>query len=230
VYGDAWVVDQREPPAPIDAFSLNEHEPNALQWLLYGGTEPVRSIGRSPDPWLTWEWRTHLGQAASPPAGDPATLDEMRIAHNIAVARGDGAEATRWRVRIEARIDRTAAAPFDRGVRLIGVRVLGGVEPRVESWFECVGPMGDAAFNVRSTIEAREAFSLIPPDTTDREMAWGSPLATKLWRPGMLYDTSTVLNHRIGRERYWGYWASRDGSPVPRRSDGQSETTLVVVP
>jgi hypothetical protein len=230
VYGDAWVVDQREPPAPIDAFSLNEREPSALEWLLYGGVERVRSIGSRPDPWLTWEWRTHLGQAATPPAGDPATLDEMRVAHNIAIARNDGADAARWRGRIESQIDRTRAAPFDRGVRLIGVRVIDGVEPRVESWFECVGPIGDAAFNVRSTVEARAPFSLIPPDATDREMAHSPPLATKLWRPGMLYETFAVLNHRIGRERYWGYWASRDGSPAPRRSDSQPETTLVVAP
>jgi hypothetical protein len=224
------VVDQREAAAPIDAFSLNEHEPNALQWLLYGGTEPVRRIGPSPDPWLTWEWRTHLGQPASPPTGEPATLDEMRVAHNVAIALGDALAVRRWRERIDAQLDLTKATDFDRGVHLIGVRVIDGAQPRVQSWFECVGPMGDAVFNVRSTIEARAPFSLIPPDATDREMAWGPPLGTKLWRPGMLYETFAVLNHRIGRERYWAYWASRDGSAVPRRSDGQSETTLAVIP
>jgi hypothetical protein len=230
VYGDAWVVDQREPYRSLDAFSLNEHEPNPLQWLLYGGTEPARSIGTAPDPWQTWEWRIHLGQLAPTPAGNPATLDEMRIAHNVAIALGDASAAQRWRGLIDADLDRSRAALFDRGVRLVGVRVTEGVEPRVESWFECVGPMGEAVFNVRSTIEARAAFSLIPPDATDREMAWGSPMPTKLWRAGMLYRTFAVQNHRIGRERYWGYWTSRDGSPAPRRIDGQAETTLAVVP
>jgi len=229
-YGDAWVVDQREPPAPIDAYSLNEREPTALEWLLYGGTEPTRSIGPSPDPWLTWEWRTHLGQVASVPTGEPKTLDQMRIAHNVAVASGDAGAARQWRQRIDAQLDPTRAAAFDRGVRLIGVRVTGGVEPRVESWFECTGPMGEAAFVVRSTIEARAPFSLIPPDATDREMPDASPLSPKLWRPGMIYDAFAVLNHRIGRERYWGSWATRDGSPPPRRVDREIETTLAVVP
>jgi len=61
-------------------------------------------------------------------------------------------------------------------------------------------------------------------------MAWPPPVPTKLWRAGFLYKTETVLNHRIGRERYWGYWAPRDGAPAPHRVDGEAETTLAVVP
>src|SRR6202012_2612072 len=95
VYGDMWVVDQRERPGPIDAYSMNEHEPNPFEWLVFGGTEPTRNIGKTPDPWLTWEWRTHLGQDAAPPTGQPATIDEDRIAYDFAVASGDDAAALR---------------------------------------------------------------------------------------------------------------------------------------
>jgi hypothetical protein len=230
IYGDTWVVDQREPAAPLDAFSLNERQPNPFEWLVFGGTEPTRSIGRNPDPWLTWEWRTHLEQVAPVPGGEPASIDEVRIAHNVAIFRGDAEAAARWKRRLESELDLTRAAPFDRSVKLIGVRVTDGVEPRVEAWFECTARMGDAAFNVRSTIEERGAFSLIPKPETEREMAFPPSLSTKLWRPGMIYETYAVLNHRIGRERYWGYWATRDGSPTPRRLDGQAQTTLTVVP
>ena len=52
--------------------------------------------------------------------------------------------------------------------------------------------MGDVSFNVRSTMEAREPYSLIGPDPTDREMAFGPTLPTKLWRPGFLYATRVV--------------------------------------
>jgi hypothetical protein len=90
--------------------------------------------------------------------------------------------------------------------------------------------MGEVSFNVRSTVEARAPFSLIPPDPTDREMAYPPTLSTKLWRPRFLYMTDAVLNHRIGRERYAGAWQSRDGSPPPRRTDGKPDTTLAVVP
>lgn len=233
IYGDAWVVDQREPPAAVDAYSLNEREPNALEWLFYGGTEPMRSVGANPDPWLTWEWRTHLGQPASIPTGTPQTLDQMRIAHNVAVATGDQAGADRWLRAIEQPLDRTPSTTFTGGLRLLGVRVTSGVQPRVESWFEVAPgdpPLGDASFDVRSTVEARAALSLIPADPTDRDMAYPPRIPTKLWRPGFVYVTDAVLNHRIGKERYWGHWRSRDGSPAPRRGDNQPQTTLVTVP
>jgi hypothetical protein len=231
IYGDTWIVDQREAPAPVDAYSLNEREPNVLEWLFTNGTEPVRTVGAHPDPWLTWEWRTHLGQASAAPAGEPRDLEEMRIAHNVAVAGGDTAASYRWLARIGQELDHKPEASFSGGLRLIGVRLIGGVQPRVESWFLCGEALSsDAAFNVRSTVEARASFSLIPPDEVDREMAFPPSLSTKLWRPGFIYKTEAVLNHRIGRERYSGYWASRDGSPAPRRLDGQPLTTLAVLP
>jgi hypothetical protein len=231
IFGDTWVVDQREPAAPLDAYSLNEREPTALEWLIFGGTEPTRSIGGLPDPWLTWEWRTHLGQRADLPAGEPITIDQMRIAHNMAVDRGDTAAAQGWRARIEAQLDRSVGAPFDQALRLVGVRVTQGVQPRVESWFECGAPIpSEAFFQVRSTVERRASWSLIPPDLTDREMAWPASLPTRLWRAHWLYVAEAVLNHRIGVERYWGYWTSRDVGSTPRRMDGQAETTLAILP
>jgi len=230
IYGDTWIVDQRDAPAPLDAYSLNEREPNVFQWLLYGGTEPTRSIEATPDPWLTWEWRTHLGQPAETPTGEPRTPDEIRIAHNAAKARGDEASAVRWRARIESMLDRSVRASFVPGVDLLGVRTPGGVEPRVESWFEVTAPLIDASFDVRSQIVARGALSSIPPDPTDRPMAWPPSLPTRLWRPGWIYKTEAVLNHRIGRERYSGAWRAMSAGPVPRRADGAGDTTLVILP
>jgi 4-amino-4-deoxy-L-arabinose transferase-like glycosyltransferase len=228
IYGDVWLVDQREPVAPVDAYATNEREPNAVEWLLLGGTERLRTVSRQPDPWLTWEWRTHLGQSARHPIGAPKTLDEMRIAHNVAVADGDDTQAKLWESRIGAQLDRAVTARFEQGVSLIGVRVLGGVEPRIEAWFEVSAPIGDLVFDVTSTIEARSRWSVVPADTTDRQMAYPPTLATKLWRPGFLYKTETTMNPRLGRERYSGQWVSRDGSPAPRRIDGTDPTTLTV--
>jgi hypothetical protein len=61
-------------------------------------------------------------------------------------------------------------------------------------------------------------------------MAYPPRIPTKLWRPGFVYMTDAVLNHRIGRERYWGHWRSRGGSSAPSRVDGQPQTTLVTLP
>jgi hypothetical protein len=44
-----------------------------------------------------------------------------------------------------------------------------------------------------------------------------------------IYATVTVLNHRIGLERYTGHWSSRDGSPPPRRLDHKAETPLLAL-
>jgi hypothetical protein len=227
VYGDTWVVDQRKPPAPLDAYSLNEREPNAVEWLLFGGTEPMRTMGAQPDPWLTWEWRTHLGLDAPAPAGEPRTLDEMRIAHNVDVSRGDEAAARKWRDQIEAQLDHEHQAAF-QGITLVGVRVAGSAQPRIESWFEpATAPGGDATFAVRSSIDARAPWSLIPADKTDREMAYGPSIPTKLWREHFLYKVETVMNHRIGHERYLGRWV---GGWAPRRVDGAPETLLAIAP
>jgi 4-amino-4-deoxy-L-arabinose transferase-like glycosyltransferase len=230
VYGDLWVVDQRERAAPVDAFSMNEREPNLIEWLLWNPTERHRLVGDQPDPWLTWEWRLHLGQAATEPTGEPKTIDEMRIAHNAAVARGDVASAERWRERIDGQIDRQVVARFGDSLRLVGVRVVGGAEPRVESWFEVLGPLdGDATFQVHSTIVDKAPFSLIPADKVDRQMASVSSIPTKLWRRGFLYKIETDLDHRIGSEQYLATWASMDGTAPPRRSDGKPDTLLVTM-
>jgi len=90
-------------------------------------------------------------------------------------------------------------------------------------------PLREASFDVRSTMEARDPLSLIPADPTDREMAFPPRLPTTLWRHGFLYTSDAVLDHRIGRERYWGHWRSRDGSPAPQRVDGEPQTTLAVL-
>ena len=231
IYGDTWLVDQREPNAPLDAYSLNEKEPNLFQWMLFDPTEVHRTVGRVPDPWLTWEWRTHLGQDATPPTGTPSTLNEIRIAHNVAIAKGDLTVAEHWREKLDALLDRTVTARYDTGLALIGVRVVGGVEPRVEAWFEVgKGFSGDDTFAVRSNIERKTTLSLIPPDTTDRDMSWSEPLPTKLWQPGALYVTTAVLNHRIGVERYSGRWIPRDGAAFPHRTDNRPDTVLTILP
>jgi hypothetical protein len=187
-------------------------------------------VGSQPDPWLTWEYRTHLDQSAFEPTATPVTLDQIRIAHNVAVSKNDAAAAERWREKIDAQIDRTVAVKYDSWVRLIGVRFVGGVQPRIESWFEVTDePSGDVQFNVSSTIVAQGKYSLIPIDKTDRAMAFPPSLPTKLWKVGYIYKTVTVLNHRIGRERYVGAWATRDGGTPPRRTDHKPDTTLVTL-
>jgi hypothetical protein len=232
IWGDVVVVDQREPRAPLDAQVLSEREPNPLEWYLYGGIEPMRRAEPAPDPWLTWEWRTHLDQPTTAPAGGDeahASLDELRVRHNVAVATGDEAHARALRQRIDAELDRSVRARFEPGVTLVGVRRSGRAQSRLDVWFEADGPAaGDLTFTVHSAVEKRSPTSLIPPDPVERDMAYPPSIPTKLWRPGFLYTVPVVLRHRVGQERYFGWFTSRDGSPAPRRPDGKMQTDLLV--
>jgi hypothetical protein len=231
VYGDAWIVDQREAAAPLTAYAIDEREPGPLERFLRGGTEPVRTVGTTPDPFRTWEWRVHLGQAADVPTGTPRTLEEIRIAHNVAVATGDEASAKRTRDLISQALAGGTAAGFTRGVDLIGTRVTGVAQPRVECWFEVSGdqPLSELTFSIHSVVEARAPLNLVPPDPVEREMAAPPSLSTRLWKPHFIYVTDAVLNHRLGRERYWGRFRARDGGPAPERVDGKAQTTLTVL-
>ena len=62
-------MDRAAPPAPLDGFSFAEHDPGLFESFWHGATEPIRRV--VPDPWVTWEWRTLLGQPATR-AGDRA--------------------------------------------------------------------------------------------------------------------------------------------------------------
>ncbi len=212
------VVTRGEPNAPLDAFSLHEREPNPFEWMFTNNTEPVRTLDTTPDPFLTWEWRVHLDQAATPPTAAPTTIDELRIAHNVAVAGGNTDEAEKLRERLVDRLDRTPESHFDDGSELMGIRVTRGVKPTVEIYVHAGGPTaGDTTFIVRSNIVKANPLSLVPIDATECDHAVPPALSTKLWKQGFVYVFHAALNHRIGLEKYWGTLgrraASRDGAP-----------------
>ena len=225
IYGDPIVWPRGSAPGPVDAYSLGDHEPNVWQWMFTNNVEPVRHVPKTPDPWLTWEWRVHLDQPAIEPEGEPKTLDEIRIAHNVAVARGDTAGAERLRERVVAQLRREPETHFEDGTELMGVRVTRGVRPTLQVWFEAGGPTtGDTTFQIRSHIVRRARFSVIPANATDRDMAWPPPLSTKLWKKGFIYAIECALDHRIGLERYTGIWLGG-----PSRKGGGGPIDLVEV-
>ncbi len=214
---------------PLDAYSLHEREPNVFEWFFRYNTEPVREIGRDPDPFLTWEWRDALDQAAEQPTVAPQTLDETRIAHNAAVARGDAAAAEKLRSQIVAELDRNVEAYFSGGHTLIGSRVTRGVKPLIEAWFESGGATpGDSELAIHAIMDAPSRFSLIPADPVERDVAYPPPISTKLWKKGYIYRIYGELNHRIGRERFVGFFVSRDSSAPPTPKHGARVDLAIV--
>lgn len=225
IYGDAVIVKRGDPPAPVDAYAVEEHEPNLFQWMFTYNVEPVRTISKRPDPFLTWEWRYHLGQPTTAPTEEPVTLDELRIAHNAAVAAHDSARASRLLEKIRAALDRTVEAHFDGGDELMGVRVTRGARERIETWFQAAGPTsGDTTFSVHSDVVAKARLSTIPPSPVECSLSYPPPLSTKLWKSGFVYVFVAPLHHRIGLERYTGTWPGG-----PRRRNGPPKIELAWV-
>ena len=170
--GPFWKVSEGDPAAPLDAFSFAEREPSWWEWYLLSGTEPHRDI--VPDPWLTWELRTHFGQPADAPTGAPVTFDQQRIAHTLAVATGDAARAAELYAEIERRLAPLHAA-YEDGTEMVGSTFHDGARPLLTLLIKAGGPTSaDVQLTVRSKVTEKAAWSLTVADPADREV--GVPL------------------------------------------------------
>lgn len=227
IYDDIWVVYLDRDHAPLEGFTLTEREPLLWERYFISGVEPVRTISK--DPFLTWELRHHLGQSANLPEIEPESLEQKRIAHNIALQRGDTARVEELRGQIERALSAGGSASFSRGVSIIGTRHIEGVKPRLEIWFHAAEKLvGAPTFKVHSVVEKKRRWSFIPKDPTERDIAYPMSLPPSLWQPGALYKHTITLRQRIGRERYFGWFDSR-GKGAPRRTDGLARTDLIVL-
>jgi 4-amino-4-deoxy-L-arabinose transferase-like glycosyltransferase len=218
--GPLWVFDRKEPHAPLDGYALDEREPSFWQKLWLGPTEPIRTVRW--DPWVTWEWRTMLGQPAAEPAGTPLTTDELRIAHNLAVRRGDAAGAARWRQALAARFTQHVTAQYQGGTALLGEIQRGGARRSLTMFFLAGAFPGDARFSVHARVLAPPRWSALPAAPEDLEIAGGPTWPTSMWRAGEIYSLEAVYRKRPGTEVLTGAWW-----PGPRRIGGAAPLELL---
>lgn len=209
--GSYVFIDREAPKKPVDANSFFEREPNFFQWYFESPTEPIRTV--VPDPWFTWELREHWDQQPNPtPVGQPSTLEQLRIAHNVAVSRNDQAMADKYAAPLLASLDKSVDKTFTDGTHLLGMRYVRGVDPILELYFKASHPLGDGwLFEVSSVIEARPKLSLVPAD--DKTKAYGVPfvVSPSLWRTGFIYVERVELRGRPGREDYSGRFEQYHG-------------------
>jgi hypothetical protein len=199
-------IDRDAPRGPLEAFAFEEREPNILEWYLSNPTEPVRKV--RPDPWATWELREHYDQQPNPPPpGAPRSVEEIRIAHNLAVATGDNASADRWNDQLLAALDKSIATGFPDGTRLLGKRYVPGVDPKLELYFLASAPLAtDSMFEVTSSVDAAPWWSLVPADDKIKVYGQAFFIAPRLWRKGFIYVERVDLRFRPGREYFAGYF------------------------
>ncbi|WP_437645213.1 ArnT family glycosyltransferase [Sorangium sp. So ce362] len=209
------------PPAQgargIEAFSFREREPGLLAWYLVSGTEPEREI--VPDPFLTWELRAHFGQPAEPPAGPPETLEQKRIAHNIALAAGDDARAAALLAEITAALT-PLGARFDDGTELLGTTFHEGARSLLTIVVRAGGPAAsDVALTVRSRVVERAPLSTTMADPVDREVGLPTAISPQRWRAGFLYADPVPIRKRPGTEVFWASLRARGRGRAPRLVD-----------
>lgn len=219
-------IDRSAPRAPLEAYSFDEREPNLFEWYFESPSEPIRTV--RPDPWRTWELREHYEQTPNDPPGQPpATLDELRIAHNLAVSTGDAAGAEAWSARLLASLDASVAASFSDGTQLLGQRFVRGVDPTLELYFLASGPLvNEYLFEVASNVEAAPALSLVPADPKVKQYGPPFDLSPRLWRKGFIYLDRVDIRRRPGREHFVGFFEKQGTMPVaapPRLASSPGE-------
>ncbi len=229
VVGQYAMADRVGPNAPASGYVLDTREPTALEWYLSNGADPIRTVRA--DPWYTWELRDLFGQTANPlPEDEPTTLDQIRIAHNAAVERGDTVAADRYAAALTAQLAQFVATKFTDGTTLIGERYLPGVAPVLELYLEAGGPTPDEdQFDLESVVLHRPFFSLLAAD--DKVRVLGRPMfpAPKQWKAHFIYASRTEIRKRPGEEVYLGYFTAPEKAHPPMPLDGSSKIRLLTL-
>lgn len=201
--GPFLIADVTPEPRPVAGFATVPRRLGALEGFFTATSHDVYDV--VPDPFWTWELRTHLSQAPNPaPSVRPTSFEDLRIAYNVAVSEHD-ARAERLRAELLTGVDRSVHQSYTEGVELLGVRLERGASTRLTVYFQTSEPLAsDTMFQIVSSVEAAPRFSFVPRD----ELTWdvGVPFAipTTLWRPGFIYSSITELTRRPGVERYDG--------------------------
>jgi hypothetical protein len=225
--GPFWKVAEDGAPGPIDAYSFAEREPSLWEWYFVSGTEPHRDI--VPDPFLTWELRTHFGQPADLPTAAPVTFDQKRIAHNIALASGDTEKAAAIFAEIERELSPVHAA-FDDGTEIVGTAYHAGARSLLTILLKAGGPTtADVQLTVKSKVTAKAALSTTMADPTDREVGIPLAIAPQRWRKGFLYADPVAIRKRPGTEVFRAFFWARSGGTIPKRLNGAREVELLTL-
>jgi hypothetical protein len=218
--GPFWFMDRTKPAAPLDGYRLDERQPGPIDWYLQGGVEPLRTV--VPDPFVTWEMRTAVGQKATPPAVEPAGLDQLRVAYNVAVSAGKTADAAKLRERLMALVNVPVKATYENGTKLLGGVHRRGAERTLTLLFEAGKFTAQTKFFVHDVVTKRRFLSTLPIDPADLDTALAPNIPTPLWVPGHLYAIKCVLHQRAGHEKLTGAFVGG-----PNRTDGPPNVELL---
>jgi hypothetical protein len=221
--GPFLAADRQAPARNLSAFSVRRVEPTALEAYFVSSTHALREV--TPDPYLTWELRDRFGFGPNPPPdAAPAGFEQIRIAHNIAVALGDAANAEHWLTQLLSGCDRSHQRSFPDGDALLGSRLERGTSLVFSVYFLAAGPdPNDPELAMRSVVQSSPWGSLVAPDDKLADVGMPFTIPASRWHSGYVYASITEVIRRIGRER----WYAKFQSPRIRSSDAPFEILLL---
>jgi len=197
-------IDRTQPKGPLRAFEVARVAPSWLEAYWVSSSHDLRRVVDSP--YLTWELRDRFELTPNdPPTTPPASFEELRIAHNIAVSQGDVARAERLLQALLAGSDRRAQHVFGNGDELLGTRLEHQSSFVFSVYFRAAGPdPGEPQLVMHSVVEAEPNASIVAKDTIVAEVGMPFAIPTSRWKPGYVYASVTEIIKRIGRERWYG--------------------------
>ncbi len=222
-------VDRTSPYAAADGYALDARQPNALEWCFKSGAGPVVTV--RPDPWYTWELREQFGQTPNPPpAGTPVAPDELRVAHNIAVAQGGLARAAGYEAKLVEQLVIYPAVTFTDGTSLLGERFTAGVAPTLDVYFAASGPArDDIKFELESSLQKKPRLSLVASDDRVKAVEALLLVPPKLWKHGFIYVSRSEIRPRAGSESFAGYFTGADKARLPKPRNGSTTVRLLTL-
>jgi len=203
-YGPFLIADVDAPHEPLRGFALVRRQPTLLQRWFVASTHDAFDV--VPDPLWTWELRTHFRQLPNPePTSTTHDAEGLRILHNVALSRGDLAEATRLETELLRGLDVSVRRSYTDGVELLGLKLERRASTLLTLYFTTSAALPtDVPFTVTSHVEAPPRHSLVPKDALAWDVGMPFVIPTSLWRPGFIYSSVTEITRRPGRERYDG--------------------------
>jgi hypothetical protein len=204
--GPLWRVDRAKKGPDLIALRYEEREPRFFEWMFVAGTDLVRKISRTEDPWRTWELRDALGLPAPVPAGVAVSVDEKRIAHNAAVSQQDTGRARDLEAELGGNVGRPLGIKYTDGIELQGIDVQDGPAIVVTLFWSTDGSFKkqDVNYQLKCKIVAPPRLWKTSLDYFEKEMMPVPIIRPASWKPGYLYTQRFIALHRIGKEECRG--------------------------
>ena len=213
VVGSFLSIDRAAPAANLQACAVQRVAPSWLEAYWVSSSHALRRV--APDPFATWELRDRFGLTPNePPKAEPNGFEQLRIAHNIAIARGDELAAARFRAQTLAGISERLGMTFANGDAYLGSRLEHDGSLVATMYFSAAGPdESEPELFVHSTIESGAFASLVPKDRIAAEVAMPFAIPASRWKRGYLYSSVTEVIERIGGEVWRATFHGVHGSP-----------------